>query len=75
MIQSRGVRLAGISPKDRRRAGLRTAPPNALFITRKTAAAHVSNIVGKLEVVRRAEAAAIAARLGLLDDPTPERTA
>ena len=47
---------------------------DTLFISRKTAAAHVSNILGKLEVARRAEAAAIAARLGLLDEPTPDRT-
>lgn len=47
---------------------------DTLFISRKTAAAHVSNILGKLEVARRAEAAAIAAQLGLLDEPTPERT-
>jgi DNA-binding CsgD family transcriptional regulator len=47
---------------------------DTLFISRKTAAAHVSNILGKLEVARRAEAAAIAARLGLLDEPTSERT-
>jgi DNA-binding NarL/FixJ family response regulator len=47
---------------------------DTLFISRKTAAAHVSNILGKLEVARRAEAAAIAAQLGVLDEPTPERT-
>jgi DNA-binding CsgD family transcriptional regulator/tetratricopeptide (TPR) repeat protein len=41
-----------------------------LFISTKTAATHVSNILGKLEVGRRAEAAAVAARLGLLDEPT-----
>jgi DNA-binding CsgD family transcriptional regulator/tetratricopeptide (TPR) repeat protein len=47
---------------------------DTLFISRKTAAAHVSNILGKLEVARRAEAAAIAARLGLLDEPTAKRS-
>ncbi len=43
-----------------------------LFISRKTAGAHVSNILRKLEVGRRAEAAAVAARLGLLDEATRE---
>ncbi len=36
-----------------------------LFISRKTASAHVSNILAKLQVARRAQAAAIAARLDL----------
>ena len=38
---------------------------DALFISRKTASAHVSNILAKLQVARRAQAAAIAARLDL----------
>src|SRR6185295_6981130 len=37
---------------------------DALFITRKTASVHVSNILGKLGVDSRVEAAAIAHRLG-----------
>jgi ATP/maltotriose-dependent transcriptional regulator MalT len=37
----------------------------ALFISRKTASVHVSNIIGKLNVSSRGEAAALAHRLGL----------
>ena len=49
---------------------------DALFITRKTASVHVSNILGKFGVSNRVEAAAIAYRIGLGDDlplipPTP----
>jgi DNA-binding CsgD family transcriptional regulator/tetratricopeptide (TPR) repeat protein len=40
----------------------------ALFISVKTAGAHVSNILAKLDVSRRVEAAAIAERLDLLDE-------
>ena len=36
-----------------------------LFISRKTASVHVSNILGKLSVASRGEAAAVAHRLGL----------
>jgi DNA-binding CsgD family transcriptional regulator len=39
-----------------------------LFITRKTAAVHVTHILDKLGVSNRVEAAMIAARLGLVDD-------
>jgi len=38
-----------------------------LFITEGTASVHVSNILGKLGVARRTEAAAVAVRLGLAD--------
>jgi DNA-binding NarL/FixJ family response regulator len=38
-----------------------------LFITRKTVAVHVSNILTKLGVAGRVEAAAAAIRLGLTD--------
>jgi DNA-binding CsgD family transcriptional regulator len=37
----------------------------ALFISRKTASVHVSNIISKLDVSSRGEAAAVAHRLGL----------
>jgi len=39
----------------------------ALFVTEKTASAHVSNILSKLSVRSRVEAAAAAHRLGLVD--------
>ncbi|TWF80944.1 regulatory LuxR family protein [Pseudonocardia hierapolitana] len=39
-----------------------------LYISPKTASVHVSNILGKLEVANRVEAAAAAHRLGLLAD-------
>ncbi len=38
-----------------------------LFISESTAGVHVSNILGKLEVTSRTEAATVAARLGLVD--------
>ena len=40
-----------------------------LFISRKTASVHVSNILGKLGVAGRVEAAALAHRRGLLRAP------
>jgi DNA-binding CsgD family transcriptional regulator len=43
---------------------------DALFITRKTASVHVSNILGKLGVANRVEAAAVAHRLGLAAEPS-----
>jgi DNA-binding CsgD family transcriptional regulator/tetratricopeptide (TPR) repeat protein len=39
-----------------------------LFISPKTASVHVSNILGKLSVSTRVQAAAVAHRLGLFDD-------
>ncbi len=39
----------------------------ALFISESTAGVHVSNILGKLGVASRTEAAAVATRLGLVD--------
>jgi DNA-binding NarL/FixJ family response regulator len=38
----------------------------ALFISESTAGVHVSNILGKLGVASRTEAAAVATRLGLV---------
>ena len=43
----------------------------ALFIARKTASVHVSNIMAKLGVDHRTEAAAVAHRLGLVSDAAP----
>jgi DNA-binding CsgD family transcriptional regulator/tetratricopeptide (TPR) repeat protein len=43
-----------------------------LFITRKTAAVHVTHILDKLGVSNRVEAAMIAARLGLAEAPAEE---
>ncbi|WP_165990288.1 response regulator transcription factor, partial [Streptomyces sp. YIM 98790] len=40
-----------------------------LFISPKTASVHVSNIMAKLEVSSRGEAAAVAHRLGLVPAP------
>jgi DNA-binding CsgD family transcriptional regulator len=45
----------------------------ALFISEKTASVHVSNIIGKLGVSNRVEAAALAHRLGLVDLALPQR--
>jgi DNA-binding CsgD family transcriptional regulator len=42
-----------------------------LFISENTAGVHVSNILGKLGVSRRMEAAATAHRLGLIETPGP----
>ena len=42
-----------------------------LFLTRKTASVHVSNILGKLGVSNRVQAAAIAQRLGLVAEASP----
>lgn len=45
----------------------------ALFISSKTAGVHVSNILSKMGVERRAEAAAVAERLQLLASPAEAR--
>jgi len=44
---------------------------SALYISRKTASVHVSNILGKLGVVDRVEAGALAQRAGLVGQPRP----
>jgi DNA-binding NarL/FixJ family response regulator len=45
-----------------------------LFISRATASVHVSNILAKLGVATRVQAAALAHRRGLASVPTPEST-
>ena len=40
-----------------------------LFISRKTASVHVSNILAKLGVTTRVQAATVALRMGLADAP------
>jgi len=47
---------------------------DALFISVKTAGIHVSNILAKLGVASRGEAAALAHRGGLVDDPADDLT-
>jgi DNA-binding NarL/FixJ family response regulator len=42
-----------------------------LFISRATAAVHVTNILRKLDVTNRVQAAALAERAGLLDSQRP----
>jgi DNA-binding CsgD family transcriptional regulator/Arc/MetJ-type ribon-helix-helix transcriptional regulator len=44
---------------------------DALFITRKTASVHVSNLLAKLGASNRGEAAALAVRIGLVKDLAP----
>jgi DNA-binding CsgD family transcriptional regulator len=44
---------------------------DTLYLTRKTASVHVSNILGKLGVENRVQAAAIAQRLGLVAEAEP----
>ena len=47
---------------------------DALFITPKTASVHISNILRKLQVTSRVQAATAAHRLGLVDEDAPEAT-
>ena len=47
---------------------------SSLYITRKTASVHVSNILGKLAALDRLEAAAIAQRAGIVGPPRPGST-
>jgi DNA-binding CsgD family transcriptional regulator/tetratricopeptide (TPR) repeat protein len=64
----------GLTPREREVLALVAAGRSnrqiaeALFISAKTASVHVSNILGKLAVANRVEAAGVAHRLGLLDD-------
>ncbi|MFI5568155.1 AAA family ATPase [Streptomyces sp. NPDC051740] len=62
------LRLVAVGHTNRRIA-------EALFISPKTASVHVSNILAKLGVSGRGEAAAVAHRLGLFAAETGERSA
>ena len=54
-------------------AGLTNAQIGAeLFISPKTASVHVTSILRKLGVAGRVQAAALAERVGLLDDEQPK---
>lgn len=61
---SAGLRLVAAGRANREIAA-------TLFISPKTASVHVSNILGKLGVASRTEAAARAHALRLLDEPVP----
>jgi ATP/maltotriose-dependent transcriptional regulator MalT len=71
----------GLTPREREVLALLAAGRSnpqiaeALFISRKTASVHVSNIIGKLNVSSRGEAAALAHRLGLDAATEPARPA
>jgi DNA-binding CsgD family transcriptional regulator/tetratricopeptide (TPR) repeat protein len=71
--------VAGLTPREldvlRLVAEGRTNPEigTALYMSPKTASVHVSRILSKLDVRTRTEAAGVAHRLGLLEDPGRER--
>ena len=70
------VRAHGLTPRELQVLGLVAAGrtnreiAGELFVTEKTAGAHVSNILGKLGVRGRVEAATAAHRLGLVSSPS-----
>jgi len=67
----------GLTPREREVLALVAAGRSnrqiaeALFISGKTASVHVSNILAKLQVANRVEAAAVAHRLGIPEEPAP----
>jgi ATP/maltotriose-dependent transcriptional regulator MalT len=62
----------GLTPPEREVPGpaRRRAHPERLYIADKTAGAHMSNILAKLQAANRGEAAAVAHRLGLTSEQT-----
>lgn len=73
-------RSLGLTPRETeilglvRRGRTNRAIAEELFITEKTVGVHMTNILGKLGVASRLDAAAIAAHLAIGDEPRPAAT-
>ena len=76
-VATSAIAELGLTPREEEVLGLvamgmtNRQVAESLFISEKTASVHVSNILGKLGVASRVEAAGVAFRLGLLAGPVP----
>jgi DNA-binding CsgD family transcriptional regulator/tetratricopeptide (TPR) repeat protein len=67
----------GLTPREREVVGLLCAGltnrqiARSIFVTERTAGVHVSNIIAKMQVANRGQAAALARRTGLCPDGVP----